>query len=204
MRRSLTLDFKMVTLDSKEAFGGKLERKVVISAVGLIKRLQTNQDPHTRAALLAKAEQDCRGFPNDSMKNFFMILSGLALVNELESIFKTCQLKLKKRALGSFPEVKQRADSEMRDLLNLALQSAVLSGDAELTEKILHYARTNTMLLQLSSTWIQVALRLSQEDVPGNEDLPLLKTLLNHEIVYKRGSEELNLGYPAYPTARDH
>lgn len=43
------------------------------------------------------------------------------------------------------------------------------------------------------------------ESVPGTGGLILLKTLLNHDIVYKRKSVEDNSDiYPEYPTARDH
>lgn len=49
----------------------------------------------------------------------------------------------------------------MRELLNLTLQSTILYGDAQEMERILQHARTNTMLLQMSHTWIEVALRVS-------------------------------------------
>lgn len=98
----------------------------------------------------------------------------------------------------------QRTDAEMRDYLNLTLQAAVLYGDADETEIILRYGRKNTMLLQLNQLWIRVALRVSEEDGPAHDGLVLLKTLLSHDIVFKRSSEEIAQAYPEYPTARNH
>lgn len=60
------------------------------------------------------------------------------------------------------------------------------------------------MLLQLNYEWVQVALRVSENDGPNKGDLSLLKTLVSNDIVYKRAFEHLQMGYPEYPTARDH
>ena len=47
------------------------------------------------------------------------------------------------------------------------------------------WARKNTLILQINDEWIQVALRVTDEDGPGQGDRTLLKNLLKHQIVIK-------------------
>lgn len=64
------------------------------------------------------------------------------------------------QSFGDYTNTVQRTDQEMRKLLNLTLQSAIVNYDTSEIDRVLRYARANTMLLQLSKEWIQNILRI--------------------------------------------
>ena len=47
------------------------------------------------------------------------------------------------------------------------------------------FARANTFLLQLDNEWLQVAIRVTEEDGPCKGNQKLLQILLKHQVVIK-------------------
>ena len=76
-----------------EAIKGYITRRVALVSVGLVKRARKSKDPHMRTAILANVEKECHDFSQPDMKNFYLIVSGLSIVNELETIYELCQRK---------------------------------------------------------------------------------------------------------------
>lgn len=109
----------------------------------------------------------------------YLILAGFAVVCGQEEMYSLCSPLLGQRSLGEYRQVSRRTDSKMRKFLNLALQNAILACNTSLVEKTLQFGRENTMLLQVTDEWIQVALRVTEEDGPGQGDRTLLRILLS-------------------------
>ena len=73
----------------------------------------------------------------------------------------------------------------MRKFLNFILHTAILLCNVDCVEKTLKFGRDNTMLLQVTDEWIQVALKVTEEDGPGAGDRTLLRVLIGMQAMIK-------------------
>ena len=78
----------------------------------------------------------------------------------------------------NFDDARQKTDAQVRNLLNLVLHAAVVTHNVRQCHLTLVYGRKNTFLLSVTEAILQVALRLCEEDGPGQGDLSLLRVLI--------------------------
>ncbi len=91
-----------------------------------------------------------------------------------------CANKLGRKATGVWERAILRTDPKIRRLLNVTLHSAILVCNPVQVDTVLTWARQNTLILHINDEWIQVALRITDEDGPAKGDRTLLATLLKH------------------------
>ena len=94
------------------------------------------------------------------LKNLYLILSGLALINHREDVYTHCATKLGSMSLGVYSKATLRTDQKMRNLLNLTLQAAIVTCSSEVVKQVLVWGRKNTLLLQVSEDWLIIALQV--------------------------------------------
>ena len=124
--------------------------------------------------------------------NFLLILYGLSLTNNREDVFNYCIRKLDQN-MGEYPrnfaEARVRIDAVIRTLLEILLIAAIITCNVKQCQRTLVYGRKNTFIIGIPEYFLQVALRLTEQDGPGNGDMSLLRVLVQHKTIVKRKVE---------------
>ena len=102
---------------------------------------------------------------NDRL-NFYLIILGFSLVYEQVETYNLALINLKD-SLGplfdSYSRARERIDDDMRNLLNLNLQVAVLLNRADFVRQVLTYGSSNTFLLFVTEQEVIFSLILAVE-----------------------------------------
>lgn len=126
--------------------------------------------------------------PNDRL-NFYLIILGFSLVYQQIETYNLALINLKD-SLGplfdSYSRARERVDDDMRNLLNLNLQAAVLLNRADHVRHILAYGQTNTFLLFVTEQEVIFALNVAVEsDQSQLKDYSTLREMVLGRCMFK-------------------